>query len=40
MGLKRADSVAEALGMAQDTVGPSTSATHMHIPPMFMCEVS
>ena len=38
MGLERADSVAEALGMAQDTVGPS--ATYMHIPPLFMCEVS
>ena len=38
MGLKRADSVAEAFGMAQDTVGPS--ATYMHIPPLFMCKVS
>ena len=34
------DSVAEALEMEQDTVGPSPSATYMHIPPLFMCEVS
>ena len=34
------DSVAEALEMDQDTVGPSPSATYMHIPPLFMCEVS
>lgn len=40
MGLKRADSVAEALGMVQDTVGPSPSATYMYISPLFMCEVS
>ena len=26
--------------MDQDTVGPSPSATYMHIPPLFMCEVS
>jgi hypothetical protein len=40
MGLKRADTVAEALEMAQDTVGPNPSTTYMHIPPLFMCEVS
>ena len=40
MGLGRADTVAEALQMAQDTVGPNPSATYMHIPPLFMCEVS
>src|ERR687895_155462 len=40
MGLKRADSIAEALEMAQSTVGPSPSTTYMHIPPLFMCEVS
>src|SRR5919202_3977006 len=40
MGLKRADSIAEALEMAQDTVGPSPSTTYMHIPPLFMCQVS
>jgi hypothetical protein len=40
MGLKHADSVAEALQMAQDIVGPSPSSTYMHIPPLFMCEVS
>jgi hypothetical protein len=40
MGLKRADTIAEALEMAQDTVGPNSSKTYMHIPPLFMCEVS
>jgi hypothetical protein len=40
MGFKRADSVAEALEMAEDTVGPSPSTTYMHIPPLFVCEVS
>jgi hypothetical protein len=40
MGLKRADSMAEALEMAKDIVGPSPSATYMHLPPLFMCEVS
>jgi hypothetical protein len=40
MGLERADSVAQALEMAKDTVGASPSITYMHIPPLFMCEVS
>jgi hypothetical protein len=26
--------------MAQDTVGPSPKTTYMHIPPLFICEVS
>jgi Lactate racemase N-terminal domain len=39
MGYKRADTVAEALEMAKDTVGPSPSRTYMHLPPLFMCEV-
>ncbi len=40
MGLKRADTIADALQMAQDSVGPNPSSTYMHIPPLFMCEVS
>ncbi len=40
MGFKRADSVAEALEMAKDTVGPSPTTTYMHIPPLFVSEVS
>lgn len=40
MGFKRADTIAEALEIAGDTVGPSPSMTYMHIPPLFMCEVS
>ena len=40
MGCKRADTVAEALEMAKDVVGPRPSSTYMHIPPLFMVEVS
>ena len=40
MGYKRTDTVAEALEMAKDTVGPNPSSTYMHIPPLFMCEVT
>ena len=40
MGFKRSDSVAQALEMAQDTVGTSPRTTYMHIPPLFICEVS
>src|SRR3712207_2635853 len=40
MGFKRSDSIAEALEMSQDTVGPSPSPTYMHTPPLFICEVS
>jgi lactate racemase len=41
MGLKRVDSVTEALGMAQYIqCRASPSAIYMHIPPLFMCEVS
>jgi lactate racemase len=40
LGFKRADTVVEALEMAKDTVGPSPTATYMHIPPLFVCEVS
>ena len=40
MGLGRADTVAEALEMSKDVVGPSPSTTYMHVPPLFMVEVS
>ena len=40
MGLRRADTVADAFQMAQDIVGPNPSTAYMHIPPLFMCEVS
>ena len=39
MGLKRADTIADALERAKDKVGPSPSSTYMHLPPLFMCEV-
>lgn len=40
MGFKRADTVSEAIEMAKDTVGPSPSSTYMHLPPLFMAEVT
>ena len=40
VGLKSTSSIAEALEMAEDTVGPSPSTTYMHLPPLFMVEVS
>ncbi len=40
MGLGRAQTITEALQMAEGTVGPNPSTTYMHIPPLFMCEVS
>ncbi len=40
MGYERADTVADALERAKDVVGPNPSVTYMHIPPLFMCEVS
>ena len=40
MGYKRADTVAEALQAAEPIVGTSPSITYMHIPPLFMVEVS
>ena len=40
MGYKRADTVAEALQVAEPIVGSSPSITYMHIPPLFMVEVA
>ena len=40
MGYKRADTIADAIEMAKDTVGPSPSTTYMHLPPLFMVEVN
>ena len=39
MGLGRTDTIAEALEMARDVVGPSPSVTCMYVPPLFMVEV-
>ncbi|AHY47178.1 protein of unknown function (DUF2088) [Rubrobacter radiotolerans] len=39
IGLKSAPTIADALEMAKDTVGPNPSSTYMHLPPLFMCEV-
>jgi lactate racemase len=40
MGYKRADSIRQALSMSEDTVGRSPSITYMHIPPLFLAEVT
>lgn len=40
MGYRRADSIKEALAMSEDKVGASPSITYMHIPPLFLAEVS
>ena len=39
MGYKRADTIAEALQIAEPIVGTSPGITYMHIPPLFMVEV-
>ena len=39
MGFHRADTMADALEMAQQQVGTSPSLTHFHAPPLFYCEV-
>ena len=39
MNLGRAETIAEALEMAEDIVGPEPSTTYMHLPPLFVCEV-
>ena len=36
LGFKRSDSVAEALEMAQDTVGPSPSDLHAHPAALYL----
>ena len=40
MGYKRADSISQALAMSEDKVGRSPSITYMHIPPLFLADVS
>lgn len=40
MGYRRADSIREALAMSEDKVGGSPSITYMHVPPLFLAEVS
>ena len=40
MGFRRASGMADALEMAEDTVGRDPTLTHFHCPPLFYAEVS
>jgi len=40
MGFRRADTMRDALEMAQQVVGRDFSLTHFHCPPLFYCEVA
>ena len=39
MGFRRADTMRDALEMAEQVVGRDPSVTHFHCPPLFYCEV-
>lgn len=39
MGFATAPTLAEAIAMAKEVTGPSSSITHYHFPPIFMCDV-
>jgi lactate racemase len=39
MGFRRADTLRDALEMAEQVVGRDPSLTHFHCPPLFYCEV-
>jgi hypothetical protein len=40
MGFRRADTMRDALEIAEQFVGRDFSLTHMHCPPLFYCEVT
>jgi hypothetical protein len=40
LGFKPASTMADALEMASDVVGPDPSLTHLHAPPLLMAQVS
>ena len=40
MGFKPATSLADALEMAEDVVGRDPTITHLHLPPLFLADVS
>ncbi|MDP9228508.1 MAG: nickel-dependent lactate racemase [Actinomycetota bacterium] len=40
MGFRRADTMRDALEMAEQVVGNGFSLTHFHVPPLFYCEVT
>jgi hypothetical protein len=39
MGFRRADTLRDALEMAEQVVGRDPTVTHFHCPPLFYCEV-
>jgi hypothetical protein len=39
LGFRVASTMADALEMAQDVVGPSPTLTHVHTPPILMSDV-
>jgi hypothetical protein len=39
LGFRAASTLADALEMAHDVVGPSPSLTHLHAPPVLMADV-
>jgi hypothetical protein len=40
LGFKPASSMADALEMASDVVGPDPTVTHLHVPPLLMADVT
>jgi hypothetical protein len=40
LGFMPASTLDDALEMASDVVGPHPTITHMHTPPITMCDVS
>ena len=40
MGFKPATNLADALEMAEDVVGRDPTITHLHLPPLFLADVS
>ncbi len=40
LGYESARSVAEALEMAKDVVGPSPDVTFFHFPPIYVCDLT
>jgi len=39
MGFSPASTMADALEMAKDVVGPSPTLTHLHSPPIMLADV-
>ncbi len=39
LGFRAASTLADALEMASDVVGPSPTLTHLHAPPILMADV-